>query len=78
MSHKHKEREEVFAVLRYDAFHKPETPPEIRVTVKEVVRSRELAEAEVGRLNAVNNDNDCRYWWQQTQLFPEGRSAGAS
>ncbi|MGI8978433.1 MAG: hypothetical protein ACR2FY_04340 [Pirellulaceae bacterium] len=76
MSHKHKERDEVYAVLRYDAFHDATALPEECVTVKEVVRSREAAEAEVARLNAINSEKNCRYWCQQTRLFPEGCSAG--
>jgi hypothetical protein len=71
-----KEREGVFAILRYDGFHAPEAGPEVTVTVKEVVRSQELAEAEVARLNALAEGREVRYWWQFTRLFPEGRSAG--
>jgi hypothetical protein len=79
MGHKYKEREEVYAILRFDAFHaSAATRPEDTVTVKEVVRSIETAEAEVNRLNEVNGDENVRYWWQQTRLFPEDRSAGAS
>jgi hypothetical protein len=47
------------------------------VTVKEVVRSQDLAEVEVTRLNALNEGKGVRYWWQTTRLFPEGESAGA-
>ena len=50
MSRRHKERDEVFAVLRWDGFHGSESEPDVLVTIKEVVRSRELAEAEVARL----------------------------
>jgi hypothetical protein len=76
MSRRHKEREEVFAVLRWDGFHGSETSPDVLVTVKEVVRSQELAEAEVSRLNSLNEEKGVRYWWQMTRLFPEVRSAG--
>jgi hypothetical protein len=76
MSRKHKERDEVFAVLRWDGFHGPETEPDTLVTVKEVVRSPELAEAEVARLNALNEGKGVRYWWALTRLFPAGHSAG--
>jgi hypothetical protein len=72
----HKEREAVFAILRYDGFHRPDAGPEVTVTVKEVVRSQELAEAEVARLNALREGREVRYWWQYTRLFPDGRSAG--
>ncbi len=77
MSHTHKERDEVYAILRWDGFHSADAPPEVLVTVKEIVRSRKLAEAEVARLNALNEGKGCRYWWEQTRLFPEGRSAGS-
>jgi hypothetical protein len=53
-----------------------EGPPEHRISVKEIVRTLELATTEVARLNALNDDKGVRYWWQTTRLFPEGRSAG--
>jgi hypothetical protein len=74
---KHKERAEVFAIVRWDGFHGSETAPQAGVTVKEVVRSQALAEAEVARLNALNEAKGVHYWWQATRLFPEGRSAGS-
>lgn len=76
MSRTHRERDEVYAVLRFDSFHGSDTPPEVTITVKQVVRSRELAEAEVARLNALNGGEGVRYWWQATRLFPDGTSAG--
>jgi hypothetical protein len=51
MGRTHTDRDEVFAILRWDGFHGPDSEPEILVTVKEVVRTREIAEAEVMRLN---------------------------
>ena len=73
---KYKERKEVYAILRYDGFLSDISPPEQCVTIKEVVRSRDLAEAEVSRLNAINAEKNVRYWWQMTRLFPAGTSAG--
>ena len=78
MSHKHKEREDAYAVLRWDGFHGADARPEALVTVKEIVSSRELAEAEVARLNALCAGSDIYYWWQMTRLFPEGQSASAA
>ena len=49
---------------------------EHQVTVKEVLWSLELAEAEVARLNQLNADKGCRYVWQATRLFEPGTSAG--
>jgi hypothetical protein len=66
MSRKHRHRDEVYAVIRFD----PDLgEPEHQVTVKEVVRTREAAEAEVARLNRLNAAKGCRYFWQQTRLF---------
>ena len=76
MSRKHKDRDEVFAILRFDGFHTPGTPPEVAVTVKQVVRTKKLAEAEVARLNMLSEGREVRYWSQPTRLFPEGKSAG--
>jgi hypothetical protein len=72
----YKEREGVYAILRYDGFHGPDARPEVTVTVKEIVRSKELAEREVARLNGLAEGRETRYWWQYTRLFPEGQSAG--
>ena len=50
--------------------------PEMSFTVKEIVSTEAIAEAEVKRLNDLNADKDCRYFWQTTRLFPAGKSAG--
>jgi hypothetical protein len=73
----HKEHEGVYAVLRYDAFQGEDARPEVTVTVKEVVRTQDLAEKEVARLNALNAEKQARYWWQYTRLFPQGESASS-
>jgi hypothetical protein len=78
MSRTQKAQEQVYAILRYDAFHGDNTPPEVAVTIKELVRSEELAIAEVARLNALNGESDVRYWYQLARLFPEGKSAGGT
>jgi hypothetical protein len=72
-----KEHEGVYAVLRYDAFQGENSQPEVAITVKEVVRSLDLAEAEVARLSALNAEKHVRYWWQYTRLFPQGKSASS-
>ncbi|MCS6863749.1 MAG: hypothetical protein RMJ56_06490 [Gemmataceae bacterium] len=74
MSRAYREQEEVYAVLRHDGFHGSDAGPEVSVIVKEIVRSRELAEAEVNRLNAQAPEG-VRYWWQVTRLFSHGYSA---
>ena len=74
MTNRHKERENVWVVVRYD---RDMHDPEHAFTVKEIVRDREIAEAEVDRLNRTNADKDCRYWIAMGRLFPESKSAGA-
>jgi hypothetical protein len=66
-------KEDAYAVVRID--HYKSFPPE-SVTVKEIVRSQEVAESEVERLNRINADKECSYFWQYTRLFPAGQSAG--
>lgn len=74
MSRKHEPRETVFAIVRYE----PDVPDlEHCVTIKEVVWSEDLAEAEVTRLNELNAEKGCIYFWQMTRLFPPGTSAGS-
>lgn len=68
------QREQVYAILRFDSYFGPDTPPETAVTVKEIVRDRDIAEAEVDRLNRLNREKGCWYWWQQTRLFEVGES----
>lgn len=65
--------EHVFAIVRFDRFLSLENA----FTVKEIVRTEEDAESEVKRLNEVNADKDCTYFWQTTRLFPPGTSAGS-
>lgn len=63
----------VYAVIRFDRFSELS---ELSFTVKEVVTTQEIAEAEVKRLNELNADKDCTYFWQTTRLFPPGTAAG--
>ena len=44
MSSAHKEREDVFVILRADLFQRPDIPLEQLITVKEVVRSQDIAQ----------------------------------
>lgn len=74
-----KPREEVWAVLRYDEYNGGDLDHAIKyhaITVKEIVRSQEVAEAEVERLNELNADKGSRYWCCWTRLYPPGTSAG--
>jgi hypothetical protein len=62
----------VFVVIRVDEFEGDE-----RITIKEVVTTREVAEREVDRLNQINGEKDCWYFWEQSRFFPDGSSFGA-
>ena len=48
-----------------------------RITVKEVVRTPDEARREVSRLNDLNRDKACRYFWQGSRYFPDGGSFGS-
>ena len=65
--------EHVYAIVRLDSFKESS---ENSVTVKEIVSTQAMAEAEVERLNELNADKHCKYFWQVTRLFPVGRSSG--
>jgi hypothetical protein len=54
-----------YAIIRLDLDMSAE---EDRFTVKRVVWSQDEAAAEVARLNEVNADKDCRYFWQYTRV----------
>lgn len=57
-----------FAILRYDGFHDSKVPIENRVTVTRIVQDETTARAEVQRLNDLNSDKGCKYFWQATRL----------
>jgi hypothetical protein len=73
----------VYAVMRAD-FTLPATgvdqeraldgPLGFRVVIKEVLPTIAEAIAEVKRLNDLNGDQHCVYFWQGTRWFPDGRS----
>src|SRR5262245_46609148 len=65
--------DEVYAVIRHD---KHDVEIQHAITVKEIVRTREMAEAEVARLNSLVGHEAQTYWWQYTRLFPPGESFG--
>jgi hypothetical protein len=70
-----------YAVLRVDSGEIDSSIPNrgpgpSDVTVKEVVMSEAEAIAEVARLNDLNSEKGCRYFWQGTHLFANGGSHG--
>jgi hypothetical protein len=66
-------RIDAYAVVRYDHYLGEDVAPEAKITVKEILPSREEAEREVQRLNALERSRDRVYFWQYTRYFPEGR-----
>ena len=63
------EKVQVFAIIRLDDYSNIEDG----ITVKEVVPTLEEAIREVERLNSLNADKGCKYFWQTTRFFPHGR-----
>jgi hypothetical protein len=61
-------KQHVDAIVRIDEFDSSVTLEDM-ITVKEVVWSIEQAEAEVSRLNELNESKGCRYFWQTTRLI---------
>jgi hypothetical protein len=60
--------EAAFAVLRLDAHQQPlSDDPTEWITVKEIVWTEKAALEEVERLNALNADKACRYFWRYTR-----------
>ena len=64
---KHSRYQHVFVVLRADAYDEDGHVSE-HVTVKKVVASEEQARREVERLNAINSDKACRYYFEIAQF----------
>jgi len=59
----------VYAIVRLDL---DVVAPDLAVAIKEVVPTLQDAEAEVQRLNLLNSDKHCRYFWRATRYFPDG------
>jgi hypothetical protein len=71
-------RQHVYAVVRIDlpdseSVDEIAGDPALWITVKEIVPTREEADKEVQRLNALNADKGCIYFSQVTRLFRDGR-----
>ncbi|MCK6537531.1 MAG: hypothetical protein L6Q84_31560 [Polyangiaceae bacterium] len=71
-----------YAVIRVEHLEHTTPPPapvdpRLSVTVKEVVLSQAVAEAEVARLSDLNEGKKCSYHWQATHLFLDGGSFAA-
>lgn len=75
-----------YAVLRVDHYLAPAAPWEYKgvlaagpgnVKVKEVLMDAEEARREVVRLNQLNAEKDCTYYWQSCRLYLDGGSDGS-
>lgn len=58
----------LYAIIRVDAFHDDQIPIHQKIAVKEIVTTELAAETEVERLNALNKEKGCYYFWQTTRL----------
>jgi hypothetical protein len=68
MSTPHQRHEHVYAIIRVDQFQGSETLPQDMITVTRIVHDQACAEQEVERLNHLNADLGCTYFWQITRL----------
>ena len=63
---------QAYAIVRLDDFQDATVAPENRITVKKIVWEEGTAQAEVERLNELNGDKGCRYFWQATRVDDGG------
>jgi len=66
----HSRYQHVFVILRADAYDEGDHVSE-HVTVKKVVTTERRAEGEVKRLNDLNAEKGCRYYFEIAQLDTE-------
>lgn len=58
---------DVYAIIRIDDFLAV-SDIDSKITIKKIVWSMDNAKNEVKRLNMLNSDKGCRYFWQHTRL----------
>jgi hypothetical protein len=63
-----KKFQHIYAVVRYETDADENTPIDLRVTVKKVVVDPHHAEEEVKRLNNLNKEKNCYYFYQVTRF----------
>jgi hypothetical protein len=66
----------VYVIYRVDVSDPPPSPAtdaNERVTIKEVLPTREEAEAEVTRLNKITEGKGCSYYYQNARYYARGR-----
>jgi hypothetical protein len=59
---------QAYAIVRVDAFQEADVSLRNRITVKKVVWNERLARNETDRLNELNKDKGCLYFWQATRI----------
>jgi hypothetical protein len=59
---------QAFAIVRVDKFQESTVAPENKITVKKIVWDENIARSEVDRLNAINKEKNCSYFWQVTRV----------
>lgn len=66
----------VYAIVRFDFYHHEIDTENVKnaIAITKVVWDRDTAEAEVARLNELNKDKDCIYFWRAARL--QRRDAG--
>jgi hypothetical protein len=64
-----RKKNQVFAIIRFDEFLDANGAIEDKITVKEIVDTIEIAKDEVVRLNKLNSDKKCKYFWQTTRYL---------
>ena len=62
------EHEHVYAIIRLDAVNEPQIPIEDKIAIKMLVWTQETAEAEVKRLNDLNEAKGSFYFWRLARL----------
>jgi hypothetical protein len=66
------EKIHVYAIVRIDEF----VSGDDAITIKEILPTMEEAIQEVERLNDLQQEKRCHYFWQLTRYFPRGRTKG--
>jgi hypothetical protein len=62
--------EQAFAIVRIDDAWTDDAPMKSRIAIKQIVWTLEEAEEQVVRLNALNAEKGCEYFWQTTRVAP--------
>ena len=63
----------VFAIVRCDTY-RAVAEPQTAIVITKVVWDEEVAQAEVDRLNELNQEKNCVYFWQITRLERQPKS----